>query len=132
MAIAGLIQNNLGADATRVPGVGDLPVVGRLFGVQRTSAGEQELIVLVTPQLVHPLECEEVTPLPGADIFEPGDCEFYLLGRLESRRSHDYRSPVMTDIQRMAAYRRCEQQYIIGPTGHAEMRPLYAAPVGGR
>ncbi len=132
MAVAGLIQNNLGADAARVPGLGDLPYVGRLFGLQRTSAGEQELIILVTPQLVHPMECEELTPLPGSDIFEPGDVEFYLAGRLESRRSYDYRSPVRTDIQRMLAYRRCEEQYIFGPTGHTQGRPLASAPVGGR
>jgi pilus assembly protein CpaC len=120
MAVAGLIQTNSGAQAERVPFFGDLPVIGRLASFQRTSAGEQELVILVTPELVHPLEPHELPQLPGADVFEPGDLEFYLLGRLESRRAYDYRSPVMTDIHRMLSYRRCERQYILGPSGHSQ------------
>ncbi|MER3416617.1 MAG: secretion system protein [Gemmataceae bacterium] len=122
LAVAGLIQTNIGADATRVPFFGDLPIVGRLAAFDRTTAGEQELIVLITPELVHPMEPEEVPPLPGSDLFEPGDLEFYLLGRLESRRSYDYRTPVMTDLHRMKSYRRCEQIYIVGPHGHSDGR----------
>lgn len=117
LAVAGLIQQNLQATAHRVPFFGDLPYVGRFFAFDRTSAGEQELVVLVTPVLVHPMEPHQVPKLPGADLFEPGDVEFYLLGRLESRRDYDYRSPVMTDIDRMCRYRRCEQVYISGPHG---------------
>jgi pilus assembly protein CpaC len=123
LAVAGLIQNNLGANSDRVPLLGDLPVVGRLWGFDRISAGEQELVVLITPELVHPMEPKEVPPLPGSDVFEPGDLEFYLLGRLESLRSYDYRSPVMTDLDRMKRYRRCEQLYIIGPHGHSPAQP---------
>ena len=113
----------LGATAARVPFFGDLPYIGRAFSVQQTSHGEQELIVLVTPELVHPLEPHELGPLPGADVNEPGDIEFYLAGRLESRRSYDYRSSVMTDIHRMLRYRRCEQLYIVGPSGHSDPPP---------
>jgi pilus assembly protein CpaC len=123
MAVAGLIQNNVGATAARVPFFGDLPYIGRAFSVQQTSHGEQELIVLVTPELVHPLEPHELGPLPGADVNEPGDIEFYLAGRLESRRSYDYRSSVMTDIHRMLRYRRCEQTYIVGPSGYSDPPP---------
>ncbi len=118
MAVAGLIQTNIGATAGRVPFFGDLPIIGRLASFQQSSAGEQELVVLVTPELVHPLEPHELPALPGSDLFEPGDLEFYLLGRLESRRAYDYRSTVMTDIHRMLNYRHCEQNYIIGPSGH--------------
>jgi pilus assembly protein CpaC len=116
-AVAGLIQNNLTAASQRVPYFGDLPYVGRMFGVDGITANETELVILVTPELVHPLEPKEVTPLPGSDLFEPGDIEFYLRGLLESRRTYDYRSPVRTDIDRMRAYRHCEQTYIVGPHG---------------
>ncbi|MEJ5277075.1 MAG: hypothetical protein WHU94_14285, partial [Thermogemmata sp.] len=135
MAVAGLIQTNSGAQAERVPFFGDLPFVGRLASFQRASAGEQELVILVTPELVHPLEPHELPKLPGADVFEPGDLEFYLLGRLESRRAYDYRSPVMTDIHRMLSYRRCERQYILGPSGHTEEPEaallIYQPPASG-
>ncbi len=133
MAVAGLIQSNLGGDSQRVPFFGDLPYVGRLLGLDRITHGEQELVVLITPELVHPLNQNELTPLPGSDIFEPGDLEFYLKGRLESRRSYDYRSAVRTDIHRMLSYRKCEQQFITGPTGHMEgvfNRPLTAPSTG--
>jgi len=120
LAVAGLIQNNLGGDSDRVPGIGDIPFIGNLTGFSRISNAEQELVILITPELVHPLDTRdgyENLPLPGADIYEPGDLEFYLKGRIESRRSTDYRSPVRTEWDRMAAYRRCEQSYIDGPHG---------------
>ncbi len=131
MAVAGLIQTNTGATSSRVPFFGDLPVVGRLASFQQTSSGEQELVVLVTPELIHPLEPGEVPPLPGCDVFEPGDLEFYLLGRLESRRSYDYRTSVRTDIHRMLRYRRCEDLYIVGPSGHVEPPPPIVQHGGG-
>jgi pilus assembly protein CpaC len=120
LAVAGLIQNNLGANGNRVPFFGDLPVIGRLAGFDRITAGEQELVVLITPQLVHPLDPKEMPPLPGSEIFEPNDLEFYLCGRLESHRPYDFRSPIRTDWQRLRDYHRLENTYISGPCGHGE------------
>ena len=117
LAVAGLIQNNLGTDSNRVPFFGDIPYVGQLTGVSHTQMAEQELIVLVSPELHHSMDHKQQPPLPGADMFEPSDCEFYLQGRLEGLRGKDYRSPVMTDIDRMIRFHRCEEQYIFGPTG---------------
>jgi pilus assembly protein CpaC len=121
-AVGGLLQNSLTGDTNRVPGLGDLPILGNLFRSSDTSADESELILLVTPELVRPLEPNQRPALPGSDYFEPGDLEFYLLGRLESGRPYDYRSPVMDDINRMAAYRRCELLYFVGPHGHSDGR----------
>lgn len=120
LAIAGLLQTNLGAQTTRIPGLGDIPFGGQLFRLDRTQSGESELVILVTPELVHPMEPKEIPPLPGSDYFEPGDLEFYLLGRQESGRSYDYRSTVMNDIERMKAYRRCELLYFVGPHGFSQ------------
>ena len=80
--------------------------------------------MLITPELVHPLDKGECPPLPGGDVFEPGDLEFYLLGRLESRRPYDFRSPVRTDLSRNARYRHCEQMFIFGPQGYSDGKPL--------
>jgi pilus assembly protein CpaC len=120
LAVAGLIQNNYSADATRVPFFGDLPIVGRLFAADDTSMGDQELVVLITPELVHPVDPKDVQPLPGSDIFEPSDIEFYLLGRLESRHAEDFRSTARTDIKRMLKYHHPEDLYIIGNLGHSD------------
>jgi len=119
-AIGGLIQTALNGNTSRIPLFGDLPLLGNPFRNSSTAASEEELVLLVTPQLVHPLEPNETPALPGSDYFEPGDLEFYLLGRLESARPYDYRSPVMDDINRMAAYRRCELLYFVGPHGHSD------------
>jgi len=119
LAVAGLIQNNLGSQATRVPLFGDLPIIGRLFAVDSTSASEQELVILVTPELVHPLEPKECPTLPGSDLIEPSDLEFYLLGRLEGLRKEDYRSPIRNNVARMARFRCCEDTLISGPHGYS-------------
>lgn len=115
LAVAGLIQQNYAADAQRVPFFGDLPVLGRLFGRQHNSAGEQELIVLITPVLVHPLDCKSWRPLPGGDMFEPNEKEFYLHGRLESNHPVDFRSPIRSDLKRTAEYRDFSQPSIVPP-----------------
>lgn len=129
LAVAGLIQQNNAADANRVPFFGDMPILGRLASFDQTLANEKELVILVTPELVHPLEPKEVPPLPGSDVWEPGDLEFYLWGRIESHRTVDYRSPVRTDLHKMLQYRRCEEKYIYGKSGHCESP--YPLPLPG-
>ena len=116
LTVAGLIQNNFTGQSNRVPFWGDLPLIGRTGGVDSLTSGEQELVVLVTPVLVHPLEQCQTPPLPGNNIFEPGDVAFYLGGQLESRRSEDYRASVRTDLSRQMRYE-CGDLFIIGPQG---------------
>ncbi|MEZ6066738.1 MAG: pilus assembly protein N-terminal domain-containing protein [Planctomycetaceae bacterium] len=122
LAVAGLIQNNLGANSNRVPWLGDMPYVGRIFSNDRTSYDEQELIVLVTPYLAGPIAEECRPPLPGSDYFEPTDWEFFVKGRLDGRRAEDFRSPVRDTRRRIKAYRHVEQRYIIGGVGHSNGR----------
>jgi pilus assembly protein CpaC len=117
LTVAGLIQNNFSGTSKRIPFWGDLPIIGRTGGNDSLTSGEQELVVLVTPILVHPLDMCKTPPLPGNDIFEPGDVEFYLLGHLEGRRTDDYRASVRTDFCRQKAYCRCDDHFIIGPCG---------------
>jgi pilus assembly protein CpaC len=125
LAVAGLLQTNVGTDRDQLPFLGEIPFINRLTGFDRTSAGEQELVVLITPELVQPMKKgSEIPRLPGSDLFEPSDLEFYLLGRLEGRRKTDFRSPVMTDFHRIQQYNRCEQTYIFGPSGYASPAQL--------
>lgn len=120
MALAGLILNTLRSNATRAPWIGDLPGLGTLFTDKGNAYSEQELVVLVTPEFAHPLEACETPPLPGADVIEPTDIEFYLRNRLESRRATDFRSSVRTDYHRLRAGEECPcDPFIIGPSGHS-------------
>ena len=120
LAMAGLMTTTLKGNAKRVPFVGDLPIVGTLFTNKSNTATEQELVVIVTPELTRPLDSGCRPPLPGSDVFEPTDVEFYLGNRMESRRAQDFRSPVRTDYHRIQQFQRhCHDQYIIGPSGYS-------------
>jgi pilus assembly protein CpaC len=123
LAVAGLIRNRLRGNSARVPFLGEIPLVGRLFKSDSVEYEETELVVLVTPHLVSPLDAEERPPLPTATVYEPTDAEFFLLGRIEGRRTEDFRSPARSDLHRMEAFRRCQQQYILGPSGYCQELP---------
>lgn len=118
LAIAGILQTENRAQSSNIPFFGDLPLIGRLFGNSEYTAQEQELLVLVTPEIVLPLDFNEVPALPGSDTFEPDDLEFYLYGRMESRAPRDFRSPVQNDFDRLR-WHRLEQVYIQGPSGYS-------------
>ncbi|HMP16001.1 MAG TPA: hypothetical protein PKD72_03175, partial [Gemmatales bacterium] len=128
LAVAGLIANTLRTDSNRVPLFGDIPFIGRAFGADSITSGEQELVFLITPELVHPMEPQEVPPLPGHNVYEPGDTEFYLYSRLESRRREDYRAGARTDINRMVNYRMGQDSYISGPFGLSTSPPVMVNP----
>ena len=66
LAIAGLLQTTTNASTVRVPGLGDLPIVGPWFSSNRIETVETELVVLVTPELVAPMEAKEVPPARGS------------------------------------------------------------------
>jgi len=84
-AMAGLIKRNDTAISSRVPGLGDLPVLGALFRSVRYTRGETEMVVLVTATLVEPLNLAGVPPLPGFMDEEPSDWELYVDGRIEGK-----------------------------------------------
>ncbi len=50
--IGGLIQDADTSNATRVPGLGDIPILGRLFGVQTDGKNKKEIIMSITPRIV--------------------------------------------------------------------------------
>lgn len=116
LAVAGLIESNHGADATRTPLLGDVPFLNP-FSVNKHSAGEKELVIFITPELVRPLEAGEVPPLPGSDILEPTDIEFYLFNRLEGRVG-PYRSTIRTDWGRIRNFEKVERAMLNGPSGY--------------
>jgi pilus assembly protein CpaC len=63
-AIAGLLDNIRQDDTAAIPILSKLPIIGALFKSKAERAEETELMVLVTPRLVRPLNPDEVPPLP--------------------------------------------------------------------
>jgi pilus assembly protein CpaC len=64
-AIAGLIDNRVIETIDKVPGLGDLPIIGKVFRSRSTQKSADELLVVVTPHFVKPLSPEEKAKLPN-------------------------------------------------------------------
>lgn len=62
--LAGLLDNKTSKKVTKFPVLGDIPVLGVLFRNTRYTEEETELMVMVTPKIVRPLEKEEIPALP--------------------------------------------------------------------
>jgi len=67
-AIAGLLDNNLTEQLSKVPGLGDIPFFGKLFQSRSRTKNNSELLVVVTPELVLP---NSTTPPPVLDMPQP-------------------------------------------------------------
>jgi pilus assembly protein CpaC len=85
-ALAGLIQSDFRDTVNRVPLLGRIPILGALFRSQSFEREETELVILVTPRIVRPLPAGTALQLPTDRILEPGDGDFFLLGKSESRQ----------------------------------------------
>jgi pilus assembly protein CpaC len=83
-AIAGLLKDDVREIVSKFPLLGSIPVLGALFRSTSFRKNETELIVIVTPHLVKPLDMAKQT-LPTDQYVEPNDLEFYLLGNMEGR-----------------------------------------------
>ena len=113
LAIAGLLDDTMKGDK-----IGDLPVLSHVFGRRGTSHSETELIILVTPELIHPMEPEEVPPLPGFDVTDPNNTEFFIQGHLEGIPTRNYHSTAWPRLRRR--YQGGGPAMISGPFGHGQ------------
>ena len=110
-----------GASTTRVPGLGDLPILGPAFSFNTISTIETEMIILVTPELVAPLERHEVTEAPGDRVNQPSDAEFYFLGRIEGKLGTEFRATkAEQDPLNLMKHFQSERDWVIGPHGYAD------------
>ncbi len=82
-AMAGLISRNAIGRSSRIPGLGDIPVLGALFRSVRYQNDETELLVLVTASLAEPLN--QKPPTPGVLHVPPNDWELYGLAKIEGK-----------------------------------------------
>lgn len=65
--LAGLMYTANSNVESKVPGIGDLPIIGSFFKQTQASREQQELIIIATPRLVSPLKPGEMPKLPGDD-----------------------------------------------------------------
>ncbi len=90
--LAGLMQHTTSDNINKFPGLGDVPVLGALFRSTQFQNNESELVIVVTPYIVHPVSNKKLqTPIDG---FVPAtDFERTVLG-------HSYKQQPMTDEEK--------------------------------
>ena len=82
-AIAGLLRDELTSRVAAYPFLGKIPILGVLFRSSTLEKTSTELVLLVRPRLVKPLDAQALPPVPTDYYDEPNWFEFYLLGRIE-------------------------------------------------
>ena len=115
LAIAGLVEYLSEGSISGLPWISEVPYLGALFRNVHNQLNEIELLILVTPELVDPLNASEVPPCgPGSMTTDPSDWELFMKGYLEVPRC------CPTPGARAARGDRCAEHRAAHP-GHARL-----------
>lgn len=119
IALAGLFSHRTNTEVTRIPFLGEIPYFGpRLFNAKEATQDESELLILVTPELVRPMDADEVPPVPGFYVTQPNDYELYHYGMTEGAPD--------TEVYQLAPYGRGTGEGI--GIGYGLFNPTPGAP----
>ncbi len=121
MVIGGLLSNASNNSIEKTPGLGDLPVLGALFRSNGFRRDETELMIVITPYLVKPVNNPGDIILPTDGSQSPTDAQRVLLGELGSGKSGE-RRPVPTMAQPSPA------SPVMGATTPVPQAPVAPAP----
>ncbi len=83
--IAGLLSSSAANTVSKAPGAGDIPILGSLFRSTEFQRGETELVIVVTPYLVKPVNDRDIR-LPTDGYASPNALEQFLLHRNSAGR----------------------------------------------
>lgn len=81
-AIGGLMQDNARGSLKALPAVGEVPVLGALFRSTSYQQDLTELVIVITPHLVQPMQTASY-PLPTDSFSTPSEAAVYLMGNME-------------------------------------------------
>src|SRR3954470_12403982 len=65
--IAGLMDNRAQIQLSKIPGIGDIPILGNFFRSRSINRSDSELLVMVTPRIVDPVQMNSPPPVPPAN-----------------------------------------------------------------
>ena len=94
--IAGLLKNNSTNTITKMPGAGDIPILGSLFRSTAYQKGETELVIVITTYLVNPVDANQIA-LP-TDGFKAADAVRQLIGNEETNGKKGETRPKPTEL----------------------------------
>jgi pilus assembly protein CpaC len=103
--IAGLLQSISTNTQSRLPWLGDVPVLGALFRSVAYQKQETDLVIVVTPRLVEPMSTEQLVSSPLDGARPANDADLFLMGKGEVNKS----------LTRKVAFTRRDG---VLPTGH--------------
>lgn len=84
IVLGGLFSRRQATEVSRIPFLGEIPVIGNfLFHAKQATEDENELLIIVTPEIVRPMDADQVPPLPGWYVTHPDDIDFYKYNRTE-------------------------------------------------
>jgi pilus assembly protein CpaC len=63
--IAGLIDDRVQESLSKIPGLGNVPILGYLFKSKEERKQKTELVIMVTPEIVTPLQATDPKPQPA-------------------------------------------------------------------
>lgn len=95
LAIAGLLQNSDTISRNSVPGIGQVPVLGALFGNSSMDSTQSELVIVVTPYVVRPVNDPSRLKLPDYNWTRPNELQRVLL--LQDKGSPRASKPIPGD-----------------------------------
>lgn len=81
MVLGGMLQDNVRQSIGKLPGLGDLPVLGPLFRSRDFQRNETELVIIITPYLVKPVSRNQLA-LPTDGYSTSSDAQANFLGNL--------------------------------------------------
>jgi pilus assembly protein CpaC len=128
--IAGLMSNSSQSTIDKAPGVGDIPILGNLFRSRQFRKGETELVIVVTPYLVNPVDANDIK-LPTDGFHSATELES-LLGYQDNAGVSGQQRPMPSAVDRDApppGVSQVDTQAILpGSSAPSERRAEAAAP----
>lgn len=84
IVLGGLFSRKEAAEVTRIPFLGEIPYIGNyIFNTKQATEDETEILIIVTPEIVRPMDADQTPPLPGWYVTHPDDIDFYRHNRIE-------------------------------------------------
>ncbi|MBW8752880.1 MAG: type II and III secretion system protein family protein [Sphingomonadales bacterium] len=117
--IAGLMKNSSQNSIRKLPGAGDLPILGSLFRSTSFQKGETELVIVVTPYLVNPVDANDIK-LPTDGYNAPNELQ-RLLGNQQTDGRSGTQRPMPTAAPQATTAPAVGAADTVAP-GHADSR----------
>ena len=114
-AIGGLIKNNTTANIKAFPILGEIPIIGALFRSSDFQNDKTELVFVVTPHLVKPVNPADID-LPTGRHTDPSRKEFFLGGKLEGKPDGD--APAKTNADEKQPAKKTDEPSADNATGY--------------